>query len=466
MDISNWENRESRKVEIFCCYARKDQSLLLELTTHLAPLQREGLITLWADIDINAGAEWEKEIHRHLNTASIILLLVSPDFIASDYCYSTEMRRAMERHECGEVCVIPVILRPVIWEATPFGKLQALPQNAEPVTSNVWHRQDEAFLDVAKGVRDVVLHLKDLSSSLPQKTFSLYKLGGQTAKFLKERSTLEVDFGIVTSKPLERDAVIRCLDKCEKVQNEHLDIRTYYLGDVAVVSGLYKVVVVLTSDAGTVDAVATTGDLIRHWNPRYVIMLGIAGGISRDGLTLGDVVVADQVIEYEYAKELPEHTELRPRVHRCDALLLSRVKDLSNWSHSIDVPRPLGPLRTVPKLFVGPIASGNKVVANGQGREKFRSLHPHMLAVEMEGEGVATAAWQLSQPKGVLVVRGISDLADSNKSDEWQPYAAATAATFFVDFLRSEPVTMIKNRDHMHVFDIGLDSDSLERFYK
>jgi hypothetical protein len=89
-----------------------------------------------------------------------------------------------------------------------------------------------------------------------------------------------------------------------------------------------------------------------------------------------------------------------------------------------------------------------------------------MLAVEMEGEGVATAAWQLSQPKGVLVVRGISDLADSNKSDEWQPYAAAAAATFFVDFLRSEPVTIVKNRDHMRVFDIGLDSDSLDRFYK
>jgi hypothetical protein len=341
MDIGNRENRESRKVEIFCCYARKDQSLLLELTTHLAPLQREGLITLWADIDINAGAEWEKEINRHLNTASVILLLVSPDFIASDYCYSTEMRRAMERHEYGEVRVIPVILRPVIWEATLFGKLQALPQNAEPVTSNVWHTQDEAFLDVAKGIREVVLHLKDLSSSLPQETFSSYKLGEPTAMYLKERSISEIDFGIVTAKPLERDAVVRCLDKCEKVQNEHLDIRTYYLGDVAVASGLYKVVVVLTSDAGTVDAVATTGDLIRHWNPRYVIMLGIAGGIPRDGLTLGDVVVADQVIEYEYAKELPEHSEIRPRVHRCDALLLSRVKDLSNWSHSIDVPRPL-----------------------------------------------------------------------------------------------------------------------------
>jgi len=83
----------SLHIEVFCCYAREDQPLLLDLKTHLMPLQREGLITLWADIDINAGEEWEKEIHRHLNTAQIILLLISSDFLASEYCYSIEMQR-------------------------------------------------------------------------------------------------------------------------------------------------------------------------------------------------------------------------------------------------------------------------------------------------------------------------------------------------------------------------------------
>ncbi len=111
MDIRAPEGTRPESVEVFCCYARKDQSLLLELKTHLTPLQREGLITLWADIDINAGMEWEKEIQRHLNTAQIILLLISPDFIASEYCYSVEMQRAVERHECGEARVIPIILQ-------------------------------------------------------------------------------------------------------------------------------------------------------------------------------------------------------------------------------------------------------------------------------------------------------------------------------------------------------------------
>src|SRR5438067_12626282 len=113
-------------VEIFCCYARKDQELLQILKAHLMPLQRQGLITIWSDTDINAGEEWEEEIRQHLTTAQIILLLVSPDFMASEYCYSNEMQRAMERHSLGEAKVIPIILRPVYWQSAPIGKLQAL----------------------------------------------------------------------------------------------------------------------------------------------------------------------------------------------------------------------------------------------------------------------------------------------------------------------------------------------------
>ena len=121
-------------IEIFCCYAREDQELLRNLQKHLMPLQRQGLITIWSDTDINAGATWEEEIDKHLNTAHIILLLVSPDFMASEYCYSKEMKQAMQRHERGEARVIPIILRPTYWKGAPFDKLQALPANARPVT--------------------------------------------------------------------------------------------------------------------------------------------------------------------------------------------------------------------------------------------------------------------------------------------------------------------------------------------
>jgi hypothetical protein len=156
MDVGARDEAKRTSVEAFCCYARRDQRFLTELKKHLYPLQREGLITLWADVDINAGMEWEKEIDRHLYTAQIILLLISPDFMASDYCYGVEMRRAMERHEHGEARVIPIILRPVQWRRTPLGKLQALPANASPIMGGKWHHQDEAFYAVAEGIREAV----------------------------------------------------------------------------------------------------------------------------------------------------------------------------------------------------------------------------------------------------------------------------------------------------------------------
>jgi tetratricopeptide (TPR) repeat protein len=145
------------KIEIFFCYARKDEKLLKDLRAHLAPLYRQGIIDIWQDREISAGAVWAKEIHKHLNSAHIILLLVSPDFIDSDYCYSIEMKEAMERHERGEVQVIPVILRQVYWQDAPFGKLQALPTDAKPVTGRYWYNhQDEALDDVAQGIRNAI----------------------------------------------------------------------------------------------------------------------------------------------------------------------------------------------------------------------------------------------------------------------------------------------------------------------
>ena len=145
-----------QSIEIFCCYAHEDKKLLQDFKKQLISQQRWGRpITIWSDSDINAGAEWEEEINKHLNTAHIILLFISPDFIASDYCISKEMLRAMERYERGEAYVIPIILRPIYWENAPFGKLQALPTNAKPVTS--WYnQQEEAFYEIAQGITKVI----------------------------------------------------------------------------------------------------------------------------------------------------------------------------------------------------------------------------------------------------------------------------------------------------------------------
>src|SRR5258708_12197432 len=148
-------------VEVLLCYAHKDERLLNKLKIQLKPIQREGLVKVWHDRDIGAGKDWEHEIDERLNTAQIILLLVSPDFIDSEYCYSIEMNRAMERDKLGEVRAIPIILRPTDWHNTPLGKLQALPKDGKPITT--WRNRDTAFLDVAKGLRKAIEEMSRIS---------------------------------------------------------------------------------------------------------------------------------------------------------------------------------------------------------------------------------------------------------------------------------------------------------------
>ncbi|NET37412.1 MAG: CHASE2 domain-containing protein [Cyanothece sp. SIO1E1] len=157
-------------IEVFFSYSHKDEALRDELEKHLSILQRQGVITGWHDRQIGAGSEWEGEISQHLESARVILLLVSADFLASDYCWNVEVARAMARHEARDARVIPVILRPVSWESAPFGKLQAVPKNAKPITS--WENHDEAFLNVAQGITKVVHELSQGSSPRLSKPFS------------------------------------------------------------------------------------------------------------------------------------------------------------------------------------------------------------------------------------------------------------------------------------------------------
>jgi hypothetical protein len=130
------------------------------LKKHLKPLQQRDLIDVWYDGDISAGTEWAREITEHLNKAQIILLLVIPAFMDSEYCYSIEMRLAIERHERGEARVIPIILRPVIWNEAPFGKLQILPTDAKPVSSKFWDTKDDAYVDIARGIQKMTQELR------------------------------------------------------------------------------------------------------------------------------------------------------------------------------------------------------------------------------------------------------------------------------------------------------------------
>jgi internalin A len=143
---------------MFISYSHEDERLRNELETHLKLLQRQGLLETLCDRKIGAGEDWKRGIDDSLERADIILLLISPDFMVSDYCYEEEMKRAMARHESGEARVIPIIVRDVNWARAPFAKLQALPKDGRAVLK--WGDKDSAWRNVSEGLEKVVEALR------------------------------------------------------------------------------------------------------------------------------------------------------------------------------------------------------------------------------------------------------------------------------------------------------------------
>ncbi len=141
-------------LDVFFSYSHRDEALRDELETHLALLKREGEIRTWHDRRIGAGSEWRGEIDSRLDSADLVLLLISPDFMASDYCFDVEMTRALARHAAQQARVIPVILRPADWQTARFARLQALPTAGKAITT--WPDRDSALVDVVRGIRAAI----------------------------------------------------------------------------------------------------------------------------------------------------------------------------------------------------------------------------------------------------------------------------------------------------------------------
>jgi Type ISP C-terminal specificity domain/N-6 DNA Methylase/TIR domain len=182
-----------KAIELFYSYAHEDEALRNQLDKHLKLLQRQGYITQWHDRAIDAGSVRSTQIEAHLEAARIILLLVSPDFMASDYCYSIEMQEALNRHKAGTATVIPIILRPTYLKNAPFADLEALPRDAKPVTT--WSNLDAAFNSVAEGISKVVDKLNEKLPDLPSLTISHKK-----KRVVKEGSSI-MDMPTVPTTP-------------------------------------------------------------------------------------------------------------------------------------------------------------------------------------------------------------------------------------------------------------------------
>jgi 5'-methylthioadenosine/S-adenosylhomocysteine nucleosidase len=202
----------------------------------------------------------------------------------------------------------------------------------------------------------------------------------------------------------------------------------------------YSAILLLLLGMGRVEATSATGDAIRRWRPRYVLLVGIAGGIADAGVTIGDVIVSDQVVDYELQKQHAKGASIRYNVYKSDPRLLGVVQETKaeRLARLIKARRPEP---GAPKRLIGPIATGDKVVAFGNIINRYRREWPKLIGVEMEAGGVAAAAFQSADQPGFFMIRAVSDLADERKDEaktyEWRTYACEAAAAYAAMVLKS-----------------------------
>lgn len=241
----------------------------------------------------------------------------------------------------------------------------------------------------------------------------------------------EVEFGIVTALPKELSALIS-IGNWDRVIKSGDENRTYYLNQQ---NDKKKIVACCAIGMGHLNSALLVRDLIASWRPKSIVLVGIAGGLGE--ADLGDVVVSDQVIDYELGKETTSGYKPRWSVYRADPRLIDRAHGLiiDGWAPQVKNGRPDKLRKRKPGLFVGPILSGNKVIANERVSSEFSSIWSKALAIEMEGAGVAAAVYQSQVGVPFTVVKAICDKADSAKNDDWQSYAAEAAAEVAVKLL-------------------------------
>jgi nucleoside phosphorylase len=290
-------------------------------------------------------------------------------------------------------------------------------------------------------------------------TSSATASAGETTTVPSDRPP--VDFVIVTALEEERDAILGKLPGYQRLDPFNDDIRVYFSSNLPATfpdgsTGTYHIVVMPLLDMGRTQATAATGDAIHRWNPRYVILVGISGGVAENDVKLGDVLVSTQIVDYELQKLTSERTEIRWEVYRADPRLVGAARNLddSSWLELMSANRPG---RGAPKRYIGPIASGDKVIAASEALAHYRDKWPKLIGVEMEAAGVAIASSQAAQQPGFFMVRGVSDLADKKKNSarvkRWRSYACDIAASYVIALLKSGPALPSSISDRQLVND-------------
>ena len=258
------------------------------------------------------------------------------------------------------------------------------------------------------------------------------------------------DFLLITALKEERDAVLKYLPSLKKQPPSDEDNRIYYAAEELLREdgGVtpYRVILMPIYGMGRVKAANATNDALRRWQPRYVVLVGIVGGLASKGVRLGDVLGSEQVVDYELQKLMPDGSEeVRWEVHQADTRLIGQAKDLDDraWRKLQRVDAPSTGF--VARAHFGNIASGDKVVALAKILEKYRESWRNLIGVEMEAGGVASACFQSPIKPGFFMIRGVSDLADESKDtarvEGWREYACDVAAAFTAALIEAMPIT-------------------------
>ena len=415
---------------------------------------------VWDDTKIPPGADFMKEIDRHVARACVMIMIGSKSYFRPDGgAAQCETRPALAAHLKGEMDILWFPVSEYNYSTSPVGHLMAATgTGAVPLELMPSREQARALHQVHQAVRrSLGLASLDLRKKKPAtKSGSPRRRRQKTVDSstiervnLKGQSPMQplVDFVIITPLQEEREAMLAHLGDAKRLPPTNDDIRVYYSTMVPVTftdgsTGAYKVVLTDLLGMGRLEAANAVGDAIRRWHPKYILLTGIAGGLAKAGVKVGDVLLAEQIADYELQKLTAEKALVRWSVHRADPRLIAAAKQLrpGDWRPLIRESRP-EPGES--NLHSGPICTGDKVIANGL-MDEYRDIWTKLIGVEMEAGGVAGAAFQAANAPGFFMVRGVSDLADADKDHSetysWRAYACDVAAAFVMAFLKSGPI--------------------------
>lgn len=262
----------------------------------------------------------------------------------------------------------------------------------------------------------------EVANELLNKSFTLFN---------KERKNDMEKILIISALEKELEPILEMIDSPLKPQNtEEIDGRKYFIYEV---SSTLTVICTSFLGMGQINAALAVKDAVNYYGVSKVILTGICGGIDRE-MKYGDIIISDQIVDYELAKIKSDDLQVRWNVYRSDFDLVQSMRMFKSdrWSSYLKRLFP-DPKYKKPNVYSGIVLSGNKVIANNEEIKRFTKTWAKALAVEMEASGIAAALYQMKNAPSFVMVKAICDFADSEKSDDWQEYAAYAAAIFVLN---------------------------------